>query len=257
MLCHEKDHFYTRCDGLLPDFLTAIGHCIELLADLLFPDSTHHSSPPLPDPTFLSETSLVEPVPDNTSIPLSNWDGLLAAELILRPNNDHRILDLNTNYGRTRMASAIRSMDFIDSHDALSMAQSLDEYIEGPLPDAPKMSITEMKAACEKANSSLVTSSPKVSKTIIAGESGNIITYDFTSNRYILNSASPPIPPPSDTESLKYISWNCNSWDFQKAHNIASLAKLNSVDVILITDTHIDSYRALSAVKSFAKILQK
>ena len=85
---------------------------------------------------------------DNYVMPLTSWDGLLTAELLLRPNNDHRILDLTKPDSRAKMAMAIRGMDFLDLHDSHSIAQHLEEFPSGVNPEAPKKSIEEMKAVC-------------------------------------------------------------------------------------------------------------
>ncbi len=68
----------------------------------------------------------VDEDPENVAIPVSRWDGLLTAELILRSNNDHKILDLQSPPDRRKLAEAIRRMPFLDAHDSLYIADELD-----------------------------------------------------------------------------------------------------------------------------------
>ena len=68
----------------------------------------------------------VDEDPENVAIPVSRWDGLLTAEFILRPNNDHKILDLQSPLDRRKLAEAIRKMPFLDAHDSLYIADELD-----------------------------------------------------------------------------------------------------------------------------------
>ena len=69
------------------------------------------------------------------AIPVSKLDGLLTAELILS------LAD------RKKMSNAIRDMQYLDAHDAITLADSLDQCTDGILPEAPKMSLTEMEKA--------------------------------------------------------------------------------------------------------------
>jgi exonuclease III len=193
----------------------------------------------------------------NNAIPLSNWDGLLAAELLLRPNNEHTPIDLCTNSGRVRMAKAVREMDFIDNHDRHNIAESLDQYTSGPLPTAPKMSREEMKQACIQSNTSFTCTTGNVIENYFDSKSSpNRVDYNTTLNRFTLNSATLPLESPIITgDILRVIFWNCNGWDYLKSQKIAELASSSKVDIICVTDSRIDKHREVSAVDSFAKIL--
>jgi hypothetical protein len=154
MLCYDEDdrHFYTRQGSLSEDFELAKREALDslLLSIKLKPDRNTDSNDPSP-------IVVVEDDPEDTNpTPISAWDGLLTAELLLRPNNDHKLLDLTSHVGRTKMASAIQEMDFLDSHDAFTIAQNLNDFPIGIIPAAPKMSIDEMKSACTRANASFI-----------------------------------------------------------------------------------------------------
>ncbi len=151
MLCLDAitKHFYTSNCNHLEHFDDLSSQAIQSLISQRFPNLPVPASPspilPLqPTPPLMEEDSVVE----NLAIPVSKWDGLLVAEMILRPNNDHRILDLSSNEDRARMSQAIKTMSFLDAHDAHSISDSLDMCMDGLLPEAPKMSITEMEAVC-------------------------------------------------------------------------------------------------------------
>ena len=192
----------------------------------------------------------------NSSIPLSNWDGLLAAELLLRPNNEHSPIDLSLPTGRRRMSEAIRKMDFIDSHDLINIADSLDNYQDGPLPAVPKMSILEMERLCFKTNTSLTVTEGSVREDVFVTPSPNRIDYNSVLNRYTLNTATLPEPSPDPTgDMLRVVFWNCNGWDYHKSQKVAELTASIKADVICITDSRINKHREISAVDSFAKVL--
>jgi hypothetical protein len=259
MLCFNSvtKHFFTRHEDMSTDFDPLVTEAIDLIIETRFPGHPAFSdSPPTANSLSLMASDEDEGL-DNHAVPVSKWDGLITAELILRPNNDHRILDLNNTEDRSRMASAIREMTFLDAHDAHSIAESLDTFSDGLLPDAPKMSITEMEAVCIQTNTKFNVVDTDSTATIVESDSPNIVTYDRMSNHYSLNTASPLPTPPSSGDSLVAINWNCNSWDFHKAQKIASLADSQKVDAILLTDTRIDSWRTKTAVDQFARTLQK
>ena len=91
MLCYDEagEHFYSRVSDLSGDLDVAIEQCIDHIVKALFP----HPSASL----YASESDIREvsdgSTDENLVTPLSNWDGLLTAELLLRPSNDHKILD--------------------------------------------------------------------------------------------------------------------------------------------------------------------
>ena len=259
MLCFNSvsKHFFTRHEDMSAEFDLLATEAVNHLIETRFP-----GQPFLPDPhpPAVSSASMVSDEDeglDNLAVPVSKWDGLITAELILRPNNDHRILDLSNTEDRSKMASAIREMTFLDAHDAHSIAESLDSFSDGLLPDAPKMSIAEMEAVCIQTNTKFKVVDSDSTSTIVESDSLNIVIYDWTSNHYSLNTASPLPTSPSSSDSLVAINWNCNSWDFHKAQKIAALADSQKADAILLTDTRIDAWRTKTAVDQFAKTLQK
>ena len=203
------------------------------------------------DPILLTDSTT-----ESFSIPLSDWDGLLAVELSLRQESDCAVIDLSTDSGRSHMSRAVEGMSFLDPHDSHLICSNLDNYTDGPLPNALKLSLEEVGAACRISNSTLLESSDGCSETIISGTSGTVITYDSTEKRYSINIASPPSVNPLPG-SLKACFWNCNTWNRLKALKIAELALSSDLDVVCITDTRIDSWRALTAVNSFAFILNE
>ena len=161
----------------------------------------------------------------NSSIPLSNWDGLLAAELLLRPNNEHCPIDLSLPTGRMRMSNAISKMDFIDSHDLNNIADSLDNYLDGPLPSVPKMSILEMERLCSQTSTSLTVTRGSVIDNVVVTSSPNRIDYNSALNRFTLNTAILPEPSSDPTgDLLRVVFWNCNGWDYHKSQKVAELA---------------------------------
>jgi hypothetical protein len=76
------------------------------------------------------------------------------------------------------MSTAIKEMTFLDAHDAHSIAESLDAFTEGLLPDAPKMSIAEMEAVCIQTNTKFNVVEDDSTSTIVDSDSPNIVTYD-------------------------------------------------------------------------------
>ena len=189
--------------------------------------------------------------------PTTNWDGLLSAELILRNNNDHKLTDLSLPSGRDRMANFIRNVNFLDAHDAHSIALALDNYVDGALPRVPKMSLVEMEAACSTAKVPHVINGRMESGSTNA--EGDAVHYDSVTNRYSIHGSKQSAPPALRLmgDNLKAIFWNSNSWDLSKAHAVADLVTLEDADVIMITDARIDQHRELSAVDSFARTLQR
>jgi hypothetical protein len=222
MLCFDEDsrHFYTRQGSLSSDLADLIQQALTGLRSSICLSST-----PLPDPISAPVITADDDSQDNYVMPLTSWDGLLTAELLLRPNNDHRILDLTKPESRAKMATAIRGMDFLDLHDAHSIAQHLEEFPSGVIPDAPKMSIEEMKAVCLHTDSSFVITKGTNRQQITQGN-GETVHYNSDTNRYQLDSAlAPSTSLIAKTGSpIVSISWNCNSWDFHKSQKIASLA---------------------------------
>jgi hypothetical protein len=253
MLCYDEDsrHFYTRRGSLLPDFLEATREALDTLCSVIRLN-------PLPEVEELRPTLVENEESDNFHTPVSVWDGLLTAELLLRPNNDHRILDLNSPTDRSKMAEAIRGMNFLDAYDTHTIAQNLDEFPPGIIPEAPKMSIDEMKRVCSITNATFIVTD-KGCKTLINEGSGETVNYNRDTNRYYLEAVEPPIPRVTQElgPALVAICWNSNSWDVHKSQKIASLAHTSHADVILITDSRIDSWRLNSAVNNFAKVLQQ
>ncbi len=255
MLCYDSDtrHFYTRQGALSVDLLEATSEALDILrSSIKLKPATALSSQERTSVLDLDEPS------DNCHTPVSSWDGLLTAELLLRPNNDHRILDLSCPSDRSKMASAVRNMDFLDSHDAHSIAQNLDEFPPGVIPDAPKMSVDEMKKACCNSNATFIVIDKGI-KTVINEGFGETVNYNRDSNRYYLESVEPPEHTAEQNlgTALIAISWNCNSWDVHKAQKLSSLAETCCADVILVTDARIDEWRLKLAVDSFSKTLQK
>jgi len=188
MLCYDEDsrHFYTRQGSLESD----LAELVQLALSGL--NSSIGISPPSvlpsPPPTIVINES--DDSSDNYSTPLSSWDGLLTAELLLRLNNDHRILDLTKHDGRSKMATAIREMDFLDLHDSHSIAEHLEEFPSGIIPEAPKMSIEEMKSVCLRTDSSfVVTKGPN--RQMVTEGNGETVVYNVDTNRYQLDSALP------------------------------------------------------------------
>jgi hypothetical protein len=155
------------------------------------------------------------------------------------------------------MSESIKNMTFLDAHDAHSISESLDMHTDGLLPEAPKMSITEMEAVCIQTNTKFQILDGDNTNIIVESTSPNVVTYDRSSNHFSLNTASSPDVLPLTGDSLNSINWNCNSWDIHKSIQIANLALTSKCDAILITDTRIDSWRTKTAVESFAKTLQK
>ena len=155
------------------------------------------------------------------------------------------------------MSEAIKSMSFLDAHDAHSISESLDICSDGLLPEAPKMSITEMEAVCLQTNTRFQVLDMDNTNIIVDSASPNIVTYDRSSNHFSLNTASAPDVPSPMGDSLISINWNCNSWDVHKSIKISNLAFTSKADAILITDTRIDVWRTKAAVDSFSKSLQK
>jgi hypothetical protein len=204
MLCHEVNHFYTRQGALTDDFRTAMERCIQEFIDLIFPNWQRCQTDSLNDqgtsapPTQLPKdpkTDIPSPMvgeDEDGDTPSTNWDGLLSAELILRSNNDHKLTDLTLPSGRDRMANFIRSVNFLDAHDAHSIAQALDNYVDGALPRVPKMSLVEMSAACKTANVPLVIDGKPEAE---APTSGNAVHYDRTSNRYSIQGTERDTQP--------------------------------------------------------------
>ena len=145
MLCHELKHFYTRNGALSNDFQTAIERCISQLIDIILPDgdvnlgleaqsranspSDKEKTPEIPPEPDTHSDMPSDPM-DNGSTPCSNWDGLLAAERLLRKSGPGGLTDLTTPSGRDRMANFIRNADYLDAHDAHSTAKALDNYVK-------------------------------------------------------------------------------------------------------------------------------
>jgi hypothetical protein len=193
MICFNSisKHFFTRSQDLAPEFDAIASDAVNQLIQSRFPSFPLYSDT-VPLEIVSNPTLPVEDELDNLAVPLSRWDGLITAELILRPNNDHRILNLNNVEDRNKMSAAIRDMTFLDAHDAHSIAESLDSFSEGLLPDAPKMSIAEMEAVCIQTNTKFSVVDESSTSIIVDVDSPNIVTYDRTSNHYSLNSASSP-----------------------------------------------------------------
>ena len=252
MLCFDENsrHFYTRHQSLSADFLEAK---LEALAELTtaIDLSTHSTS------------NALTSSPDNDGVehctPVSTWDGLLTAELLLRPNNDHRLLDLTETDDRSKMASAIRNMNFLDLHDSHSISQHLEEFPPGIIPLAPKMSIDDMKLVCQQTDATFVVTDNKDNRTFITEGKGVTVHFNSDTSRFYLEAAEPPTVSKTAAvgSPLVAISWNSNSWDIHKSQKIAALADSSKADVILITDTRIDSWRVKAVVDNFSKLLQK
>jgi hypothetical protein len=181
---------------------------------------------------------------------------LLTADLILRPNNDHKILDLQSPADRRKLAESIRSMTFLDAHDSHTIADDLEGSNDGFLPEVPKMKISEMTEACKISNTSFISVENDISTVVVEGTSCDVVTYNRDLNRYSLNTAARAPPNNSTGDPLISINWNCNSWDFHKSQKVAELANSSKADVIMITDTRIDHWRLREAVDRFAKTLQ-
>ena len=215
MLCYDEAgvHFYSRVSDLSIDFDNAVEKCIDYIVEALFP----HQSVSL----CASGSDILEVTDDvieeNLVTPLSNWDGLLTAELLMRPSNDHKILDLNVPCDRLKLSEAVGDMSFLDLHDAHDISLKLNDYPDGLLPDVPKMSISEMTQACKKMDATLLTIKEGVPTVMFQGRSASLVHYDMDNNRYSLNSARANVVDEISTlNRLKAIFWNCNSWDFQK-----------------------------------------
>ena len=170
---------------------------------------------------------------DEGGFPTTNWDGLLSAELILRNNKDQRLTDLSLPSGRDRMANFIRNVNFLDAHDAHSIAQALDNYVDGALPRVPKMSLVEMTTACNTAKVPLVING-KLNGNI-SDVKGDAVHYDSNTNRYTIQGSSQSAPPVAKLigDNLKAIFWNSNSWDLSKAYAVADLVTLEDTDVVI------------------------
>ena len=257
MLCFNSTsrHYYTRSLSLEAEFdllaLEAVNTLMSSLIAVFPPVTALGTLPPLTDSAH-EELD----VKDNLNVPVSKWDGLLTAEALLRGDKDRRLLDLNLPVGRAMMSVAIRAMDFLDKHDSVSIADSLD-HTDGLLPDVPKMSLVEMEAVCVKTNTSLRTVENDKITIILEAGSQDVVTYDKPNDRFTLNTATCPAPQPIYGNSLVSISWNCNSWDVHKAIKVSQLALSSKADAILLMDTRIDHWRTKAAVASFAKHLQK
>jgi hypothetical protein len=257
MLCFNEraKHFYSRKGNLEADFdiLTDLALdkvlCALKPADAPFLDLIGNPPPPLP-------ICAPDEDDDNVVIPVSRWDGLLTADLILRPNNDHKVLDLQSPADRRKLAESIRKMPFLDAHDAHTIAEELEGSNDGFLPEAPKMKISEMMEACKLSNSSFISVENDISTVVVEGTSPDVVTYNRDLNRYSLNSASPATPSIITGDSLISINWNCNSWDFHKSQKVAELANVSKADIIMVTDTRIDHWRLRESVDRFAKTLQ-
>jgi hypothetical protein len=257
MLCFNErsKHFYSRRGNLVNDFDCLIGLALDKVLSALRPADGPFldliGNPPSPSPIRASDED-----DDNIVIPVSRWDGLLTADLILRPNNDHKVLDLQSPADRRKLAESIRNMPFLDAHDSHTIAEELEGSNDGFLPEAPKLKISEMLEACKISNTSFISVENDIATVVVEGTSSDVVTYNRDLNRYSLNSASPSAPNITTGDSLISINWNCNSWDFHKSQKVAELTNTAKADIIMITDTRIDQWRLREAVDRFSKTLQ-
>jgi hypothetical protein len=261
-LFFDCNHFYVSDSNLTGDYKTAFEECMKGIQRAFFP-----SAPPVETVSTLdlaptSTTTGLDYDPDlcqdhhenNYSLPVSDWDGLLAVELSLRKNSDDTVLDLTSCCGRSALSEAVSNMPFLDPHDAHYISTSLDEYIDGPLPSVPKLSLLEVAAACRLSDYTLLDTRNGVTNTVVPGSTDRVIQYDSGNNQYTISSSKSPTSPLM-TGLLKACFWNANSWNRLKALKIAELANSSDLDVICVTDARIDSWRAQAAVNSFAAIL--
>jgi hypothetical protein len=185
MLCFNErsKHFYSRRGNLVPDLDLLIGLALEKVLCALRPTDGPFldllEEPPSPSPIRAFDED-----DDNVAIPVSRWDGLLTADLILRPNNDHRVLDLQAPGDRRKLAASIRNMHFLDAHDSHTIAEGLESANDGFLPEAPKMKISEMMEACKISNSSFISVENDIATVVVEGTSPDVVTYNRDLNRY-------------------------------------------------------------------------
>ena len=153
------------------------------------------------------------------------------------------------------MVSAIEEMDYLNTFDSHAISSSLREYDGGPLPVPPKLSLEEALSACNKHDATLTISKGTEKTVLKVGSSSRTLHYDVSADRFTIDSASPPPARVSEPDELRLISWNCNTWNYDKARAVADLVNSSHSNVILITDARIDLHRSLQAINSFAKLL--
>ena len=106
-----------------------------------------------------------------------------------------------------------------------------------------------MSEACKLSGATLADND----SVIVKSHSGKNVYYNKDDKTYTMNTVAPK--PDMSLDSLKMCFWNCNTWNRLKALKVAQIANEYQLNIICITDSRIDSWRPLSAVNSFARIL--